>query len=77
MPTASIDLPFYRALRSLDIPDDAAASAAKVATTPPVDLSHLATKDDLARFATRDELRAEAASVWTKIVQVAQRQTIG
>ena len=85
MPTASINLPLYRALRSLDVSEDAAVSAAEVPVAPSVDLSHLATKDDLARFATkddlarfatRDELRAEIASVRTEIVQAAQRQTV-
>ena len=67
MATASINLPPYRALRSLDIPDDAAASAAEVPATPLADLSHLA---------TRDELRAGIAGLRTEIVQAAQRQTL-
>ena len=70
MATAPINLPLYRVLRSLDVPEDAAASAAEVQTAAPVDLSHLATRDELraelARFATRDELRAELARFATR-----------
>ena len=76
MATASINLPPYRALRSLDISEDVAASAAEALPAPSVDLSHLATRDDLTRFATRDELRAEISGVRTEIARAAQRQTI-
>ena len=76
MATASINMSLYRVLRSLDVPEEAAAGAAEAPAAMPVDLSHLATRDELraelrtelARFATRDELRAE-------IAQVALRQT--
>ena len=67
MATASINLPLYQVLRSLDVPEDAAASAAEVSPALPVDLSHLATRDDLARYATRDELRAEIAGLRTEL----------
>lgn len=67
MPSASINMPLYRALRSLNVPDETAASAAEVAVTAAADLSHLA---------TRDELRAEIAGVRTEIALTAQRQTL-
>ena len=60
MPTASINLPLYRVLRSLSVSEDAAADAAEVPAAAPIDLFHLA---------TRDELRAE-------IAQAGQRQII-
>lgn len=63
--TASINLPLYQVLRFLNVPEDAAASAAEAPPVPSVDLSHLATRDELrfeiARLATRDELRTELA----------------
>ncbi len=70
MATASINLPLYQVLRFLNVPEDAAASAAEAPAAPPVDLSHLATRDELrtelARYATRDELRAELARFATR-----------
>lgn len=48
-----------------------------------LDLTLLATKDDLARLATKDELRAEfaalradIATLWTEIASSGQQQTV-
>ena len=58
MTTTAINLPLYRVLRALQVSEPDAEAAAAAA---PPDLSHLATKD---------ELRAEIASVRQEIVGV-------
>lgn len=57
MTTTAINLPLYRALRSLEVPEGEAAAAAEAAIP---DLSQLATKEDLSRMATRDDLQRMA-----------------
>ena len=63
MTTTALNLPLYRVLRALQVSEPDAEAAAAAA---PPDLTHLATKD---------ELRAEIASVRADIAQTAQRQT--
>jgi len=72
MTTTAINLPLYRVLRALQVSEPDATAAAEAAMP---DLSQLATKDDVARCATKDELRAEIAGVRTEIAQTARRQT--
>lgn len=62
MPTTAINLPLYRVLRALQVSEPDAEAAAAAA---PPDLSHLATKDELrAEVASvRADLKAEIASV--------------
>ena len=69
MTATAINLPLYRVLRALQVSEPDAEAAA--AATPP-DLAHLATKDELrAEIASvRADLKAEAASVRTDIASV-------
>ena len=80
MATTILNMPLYHVLKGLNVPDSQAEAAAEVGAP---DLSKLATKDDLACFATKDELRAEVATVRTEIAGVrtevaasAQKQTV-
>lgn len=74
MPTTAINLPLYRVLRALQVSEPDAEAAAAAA---PPDLSHLATKDELrAEIASvRADLKIEAGHLRTDIAQTAQRQT--
>jgi len=74
MTTTAINLPLYRVLRALQVSEPDAEAAAAAA---PPDLAHLATKDELrAEIASvRADLKTEIASVKTEIAQTAQRQT--
>ena len=74
MPTTAINMPLYRVLRALQVSEPDAEAAA--ATAPP-DLAHLATRDELrAEIASvRADLKTEIAGVRTDIAQTAQRQT--
>ena len=62
MTTTAINFPLYRVLRALQVPEHEAEAAAAAA---PPDLAHLATKDELrAEIASvRADLKAEIASV--------------
>ena len=74
MTTTALNLPLYRVLRALQVSEPDAEAAAAAA---PPDLTHLATKDELrAEIASvRADLKTEIASVRTDIAQTAQRQT--
>lgn len=74
MPTTAINMPLYRVLRALQVSEPDAEAAAAAA---PPDLSHLATKDELrAEIASvRADFKIEAGHLRTDIAQTAQRQT--
>ena len=74
MTTTAINMPLYRVLRALHVSEPDAEAAAAAA---PPDLSHLATRDELrAEIASvRADLRIEAEHLRTDIAQTAQRQT--
>lgn len=70
MTTTSINLPFYRVLKSLDVPEAEAQAAAEAA---PPDLSQLATKEELR--AEIAGVRAEIAGLETRMTRAIQQQT--
>ena len=70
MTTTSINLPLYRVLKSLDVPEAEAQAAAEAA---PPDLSQLATKEELR--AEIAGVRAEIAGLETRLTRAIQQQT--
>lgn len=72
MTTTSINLPLYRVLKSLDVPEAEAEAQAAAEAAPP-DLSQLATKEELR--AEIAGVRAEIAGLETRMTRAIQQQT--
>ena len=75
MPTTSINLPLYRVLRTLNVPEPDAEAAA---TAAPPDLSQLATKEELrAEIAgVRADLKVEISAVRAEVAGLRRTELV-